>query len=132
MPLHLFTRVLLRQKEGMVSNPRIYIAISTFLPLIGGTEIQALAQGRGLRERGYETTIITFHHDRSWLSREVIEGVPVIRVAGTLQGGREKLPPPLRKLAYLLALGVMGWTLWQHRRQYDILHVYQLNLLALP
>src|SRR5947209_212798 len=46
--------------------------------------------------------------------------------------GREKLPSLLRKLAYLLALVVMGWTLWRHRHQYDILHVYQLNLLALP
>jgi glycosyltransferase involved in cell wall biosynthesis len=29
-------------------------------------------------------------------------------------------------------LMVLGWTLWLHRRHYDILHVYQLTLLALP
>jgi len=116
----------------MVSNPRIYIVIGTFLPLVGGAEKQALAQGRGLRERGYETTIITLRHDMDWIRREVIEGVPVIRVAGRLLEGREKLPRPFQKLSYLLALLVMGWTLWSHRRHYDILHVYQLSTLALP
>ncbi len=114
-----------------MSNPRIYIVISTFLPLVGGAERQALAQSRSLRERGHEVSIITLLHDRQWLRREVIEGVPVIRVAGTLLGGREKLPRPLQRLFYLMALLVMGWTLWQHRHRYDILHVYQLNLLAL-
>src|SRR5436305_9637860 len=93
--------------------------------------MQALAQGRSLSKRGYETTIITFRHDRSWLSREVIEGVPVMRVAGALLGGREKLPRLLQRLMYLAALLVMGWKLWRHRRHYDILHVYQLSSLAL-
>jgi glycosyltransferase involved in cell wall biosynthesis len=116
----------------MVNNPRIYIAISIFLPSVGGAENQALAQGRSLRERGYEATIITLRHDRKWPQHEVIEGVPVMRVAGMLLGNRERLPGLLRKLLYLMAMLVMGWTLWQHRRRYDILHVYQLNLLALP
>ena len=114
-----------------MGNLRIYFAITTFHPLIGGAETQTLAQGRNLRERGYEATIVTFRYDRSWLSREEIEGVPVIRVAGTLLGGREKLPRLLQKLSYLMALVVMGWTLWRHRRHYDILHVYQLSSLAL-
>ncbi len=116
----------------MVNNPRIYIAIRGFFPLVGGAENQALALGRSLRERGYEATIITLRHDRKWPQHEVIEGVPVIRVAGMLLGDRERLPGALRKLLYLMAMQVMGWRLWQHRRRYDILHVYQLNLLALP
>lgn len=116
----------------MAGNLRIYIAISTFLPLIGGAEKQALAQAQNLRERGYETSVITLRHERAWPAREVIEGVPVIRVAGMLLEGREKLPKLLKQLSYLLGLLVMGWTLWRHRRHYDILHVYQLNLLALP
>jgi len=115
-----------------VGNLRIYFAITTFHPLVGGAETQTLAQGRNLRERGYEATIVTFRYDRSWLSREEIEGVPVIRVAGTLLGGREKLPRVLQKLLYLMAMLVMVWTLWRRRHCYDILHVCQLNLLALP
>jgi glycosyltransferase involved in cell wall biosynthesis len=116
----------------LAGNPRIYIAISTFLPLVGGAEKQALAQARDLLERGYKTTIITLRHERAWPKREVIEGVPVIRVAGILLGGRQRLPNVFKKLSYLMGLLVMAWTLWRHRGCYDILHVYQLNLLALP
>lgn len=115
-----------------MSKPRIYIVIPTFLPLVGGTEKQALIQGRSLRERGYEATVITLHHNRKWPQHEVIEGVPVIRVAGWLLGDREKLPGPLRKLLYLMAILWLGWALWQHRRRYDVLHVYKLNLVTLP
>ncbi|GAC1350447.1 MAG: N-acetyl-alpha-D-glucosaminyl L-malate synthase BshA [Ktedonobacteraceae bacterium] len=115
-----------------MSDLRIYIAISTFHPLVGGAEKQALLQARSLRERGHRATIVTFHHEKRWLVREVIEGVPVMRVAGRLLGERKKLPRVLQRLVYLLAMLVMGWTLWQHRHRYDLLHVYQLNLLALP
>ncbi len=111
---------------------RIYIAISTFHPLVGGAEKQALLQARSLRERGHQATIVTFHHEKRWQVREVIEGVPVLRVAGRLLGEREKLPRVLQRLVYLVAMLVMGWTLWQHRHRYDLLHVYHLNLLALP
>jgi len=113
-------------------NPRIYIVTATFLPSVGGAEKQAFAQSRSLRERGYETTIVTFRRKRTWPRHELIEGVPVIRVAGMLLEGRENLPRPLQKLAYLLAMLVMGWTLWRQRQRYGILHVYKLGLLTLP
>src|SRR5258708_693067 len=114
-----------------MSSPRIYIVIANFLPQLGGAEKQAFAQGRGLRERGYEATIITFCYSITWPQREVMEGVPVIRVAGLLLRDREKLPRLLQKLSYLLAMLVMGWTLWRQRQYYDVLHVYQLNFLTL-
>lgn len=110
---------------------RIYIVIATFLPRVGGTEKQALAHGHGLCARGYEATIITFRHSKTWPQREVMEGVPVIRVAATLLKDREKLPRLLQKLFYLLAMLVMGWTLWRQRHHYDVLHVYQLDFLTL-
>jgi glycosyltransferase involved in cell wall biosynthesis len=115
-----------------VSNPRIYIAIGTFHPLVGGAERQALLQGRALRARGYDATIVTLRHNRAWPKYDAVEGVPIIRVAGMVLGGREKLPTPLRRLAYLLGVLTMGWVLWWRRQRYDILHVYQLNLLLLP
>ena len=116
----------------MLSKPRIYIAIATFFPWVGGAEKQALVQAQSLCKRGYAVTIITFRHYRNWLPNEVIEGVPVIRVAGSLLGDRKKLPVLLQKLFYLIAMAVMGLVLWRHRQYYDVLHVYQLNLLALP
>jgi glycosyltransferase involved in cell wall biosynthesis len=111
---------------------RLYIVTATFHPLVGGVETLALAHAHSLRERGFDTTIITFRYDRNWLQREVINEVPVFRVAGMLLGGREKLPKPLQQMLYLLALVVMGWILWRERRCYDILHVHSLTLLAVP
>ncbi|GAC1640449.1 MAG: hypothetical protein NVS4B12_01730 [Ktedonobacteraceae bacterium] len=120
-------------KQSTTSDkPRIYIAISTFHPLVGGAEKQAHAQGHILRERGYESTIVTFRHSKEWAKHETIAGVPVIRTAGFLLGDRKKQPKIFQKALYLIALLVMGWTLWRERHKYDLLHVYQLSLLALP
>ncbi len=114
-----------------MSNPRVYICIDTFHPYVGGAEKQALAQGQSLHKRGYEVTIVTFRYERTWARREVIEGIPVIRVGGILLGDRKRLPRTIQKVSYLLAILVMGWVLWHYRQHYDILHVYQLSLLAL-
>lgn len=116
----------------MDTEPRIYIAIGTFLPLVGGAETQLHAHCRCLRSRGYATTIVTFHHDKKWPRQEEIEGVPVRRVARALLGNREKLPRIVQRVLYALALLVMGWTFWQHRRDYDIVQVSQFGLLVLP
>ncbi|HEX8036881.1 MAG TPA: glycosyltransferase family 4 protein [Ktedonobacterales bacterium] len=113
-----------------MSKPRIYFVLPTFLPLVGGAERQALLHCRSFRERGYEVTMLTLRHDSNWPREEVIDAVPVVRVAGRLLGGRERLPRPLQKACYLMAIFVVVWALWRHRRQYDILHIYQLNLLA--
>jgi glycosyltransferase involved in cell wall biosynthesis len=114
-----------------MSKPRIYIAISTFLPVVGGAEKQALLQAHSLCARGYEATVITLRHESAWPAHEVIEGVPVDRVGGSVLSGRAKLPGPLRKIAYLTGMLIIAWSLWRNRRRYDVLHVYQLNLLAL-
>ena len=113
-----------------MTRSRIYIAITTFLPAVGGAEKQAFAQAHNLRKRGYETTIITFRHQSAWPKSEVMEGVPVIRVAGKMLIDRWKLPRLMQKLAYLVAMLVMAWSLWRDRRRYDVLHVYQLTFLA--
>lgn len=113
-----------------MKNLRVCIAIATFLPMVGGTEKQALMQGKSLHQRGIETMIITLRHDLAWPKREQIDDIPVLRVAGTLLNGRERLPRQLSQLCYLLALLLLGWTVWLHRRHYDLVHVYQLSLLT--
>lgn len=115
-----------------MSNTHVFIVISTFHPFVGGAERQALEQGRSLCQRGLKATIVTFRHNRSWATHDTIDGVPIIRIAGTLLCGREKLPGVVQKLLHLMALVTMGWMLWRYRHHYDVLHVYQLNLLALP
>ena len=116
----------------MEKSLRIYVVIAGFHPLVGGAETQCLAQCRSLWARGYEATVITFCHDRAWLRHDVVEGVPVIRIAGAVLGRREKLPHLVQRLLYLVALVVLGWTLWRHRTRYDIVHLYNLGLLSLP
>lgn len=116
----------------MERNLRVCMAIATFHPIVGGAEKQALAQCRNLRARGYEASVVTFRHDRRWPRHETVEGVPVVRICGLLLGGREKLPRILRRFAYALALAMMGWVLWRRCRHYDIVHVHQFTMLALP
>ena len=111
---------------------RVLIVIATFHPIVGGAEKQALEQGRSLLERGLEATIVTFQHNKLWPVHETMEGVPIIRVAGGLLGERDKLPRVLQKMLYVMALIVMGWTVWRYRHRYDVLHLYQLTLITLP
>ena len=114
-----------------MKKTRVFIVVSTFHPILGGAERQALEQGRGLRQRGLEATIVTFRYNKSWAAHDTMDGVPIIRVAGLLLGSRDKLPRVLQKLLYFMALIVMAWKIWQSRHRYDVLHVYQLSLLAL-
>ncbi|HEU5382647.1 MAG TPA: glycosyltransferase family 4 protein [Ktedonobacteraceae bacterium] len=116
----------------MTNNLRIYMVIDTFLPLVGGAEKQAFLQSRYLREQGVAATIITLHYQRNWLAQEILEGVPVLRVAGTILSWREHAPAFVRRCCYFLALAVLGWQLWRRRHEYEILHVFQLTPFALP
>lgn len=116
----------------MMSRPRIYFAIDTFLPLVGGAERQAFLQASYMREQGFDATIITMRYQRDWPGSECLDGVPVLRVAGTFLAWREHAPGALRRLCYLLALLAMGWQLWRRRHEYEILHVFQLTLFTLP
>jgi glycosyltransferase involved in cell wall biosynthesis len=113
-------------------STRVFIVITTFHPIVGGSETQALLQGRRLRQLGLEATILTFRHNKSWAEYDEIDGLPVMRVGGLLLGRRERLPRIFQKVLYIVALSVMGWKVWRYRHRYDVLHVYALNLVALP
>lgn len=116
----------------MIHKPRIYVTITTFFPLVGGAETQTLAQCQRLLETGHDVHIFTFHHKDSWPAEESVKGVPVKRVAGLFLGRREKLPRPVRQLLYLLAIFAMSWTIWRHRKDFDVLQVCQFSVLVLP
>ncbi len=121
-----------RRGSARVKKPRIYLVIATFYPQVGGAERQALLQCRALRAQGYDTTVITLRHERAWPRREVIDGAPVERVSGAILGNRQRLSAPLRKLAYIVGVFALSWTLWRQRRNYDLVHLYRLNELILP
>jgi glycosyltransferase involved in cell wall biosynthesis len=116
----------------MQDKPRIYMTIGTFHPLVGGAETRTLSLCQQLIKQGYQVQIVTFRHEYVWPIRDTVQGIPVLRVAGLLLGRRHRLPRPLQRLMYLMAMLVMSWTIWSHRQHYDILHVCQLNILSLP
>lgn len=113
-------------------NIRVYIAIETFLPLVGGSEKQAFLQSKYLRARGIEATILTMRFQRDWPACENIAGIPVLRVAGRILAWHDRLPGVLRRVCYLFALFALGWRLWRSRYSYDVLHVFQLTIFTLP
>lgn len=116
----------------MIQKPRIYVAITTFLPSIGGAETQTLAQCQRLLEAGHDVRVLTFRHKHFWQAEESVKGVPVKRVAGLFLGRREKLPRLAQQFLYLLAMLAMSWTIWQHRKHFDVLQVCQFSVLVLP
>jgi glycosyltransferase involved in cell wall biosynthesis len=116
----------------MTSKPRVYIAISTFHPIVGGAERQALLQARVLHAHGYQVTVVTLRQKFIWPPYQLVESVPVIRVAGRFLSGREQHSSLTKSLCYALGLCIFGWTLWQKRSCYDLLHVYHLNLFSFP
>lgn len=118
--------------EQTMRNLRVYIAIETFLPLIGGSEKQAFLQSKYLRAQGIEATILTMRFQRAWPASENIAGIPIRRVAGRILAWHDHLPGVLRRACYLLALFAMGWQLWRSRHEYEILHVFQLTIFTLP
>ncbi|GCE25382.1 hypothetical protein KDA_08660 [Dictyobacter alpinus] len=116
----------------MEQKPRICIAITTFYPYVGGAETQTLAQCQRLIESGYQTQVVTFRHKHTWPLNDVIRGVPVKRIAGSLLGKREKLPRIIQRILYFIAMFVMAATIWRERKTFDVLQVCQFSLLTLP
>jgi glycosyltransferase involved in cell wall biosynthesis len=113
-----------------VSEPRICFVSESFYPYIGGMESQARLHIRGLHRRGYATTILTLRHQRAWPIHEELDGAAVVRVAGTLLDLRARLPRFARRPLYLLSVVLLAQTLWRYRHQYDLVHVYQLTIVA--
>jgi glycosyltransferase involved in cell wall biosynthesis len=113
-------------------KPRVCIAINTFYPIIGGAEHQAFIQARMLHSHGYPVMVVTFRQKFTWVPYEILDGVPVTRLGGRLLSERERFLPVMKRLRYFLGLCLLAWTLWQRRASYDILHVYHMNMFALP
>lgn len=115
-----------------MNNLRVAFLIETFLPLVGGAEKQALRQAIFLRQQGLQPVIITLRHDQSWPAHETMDGVPIVRVAGSVLVWRGQIPRSWRSFNRLLAYIVLGWYLWRVRAIYDIVHVFQVTLFLLP
>ena len=99
---------------------RIALFISQFLPEGGGAERQAHALARMLLARGHQVTVVT-RRLNGLPSREMLDGVPVMRAIRTIDAG------PLFGLTYLLSV---AWFLLRHRGKWDVIHITYIYLDA--
>jgi glycosyltransferase involved in cell wall biosynthesis len=108
---------------------RIRICFIAFLfwPDVGGAQVRTEKQARQLQVLGHDVTVVTFRHYRHWKRKEMLDGLPVVRVGGIYRrNGRLNIG----RLGYLPNIIMMVLTLWRLRHSYDVIHAFQLSLPA--
>ncbi|MBN1993491.1 MAG: glycosyltransferase family 4 protein [Anaerolineae bacterium] len=95
---------------------RVVMVISSFFPIIGGTEKQAQALSMHLLKRGVEVCILTRQYPG--LSKyQVLDGLPIYRLL--VWGCNNNYISTL-----MFTGGVIVWLIW-HARLYDVVHAHQ-------
>jgi len=103
---------------------RICFVSFWFWPSVGGSQVQAEKQARQLQALGHDVTVVTFRHYWQWKRKEILDGLPVVRVGGIYRrNGRLNIG----RLGYLPNFIRMSLTLWRLRRSYDVIHAFQLS-----
>ncbi|GAC1350446.1 MAG: hypothetical protein NVSMB27_33050 [Ktedonobacteraceae bacterium] len=111
----------------MQEHQRICFISFYFSPMVGGAETQSERQARQLQALGNEVTVVTLRADRRWKRREMLDGLPVVRIGGIyMRNGQLRVG----RLGYLPCDIGMFLTLWQLRHEYDVIHVFQMSPLA--
>ncbi len=106
---------------------RICFISFNFSPLVGGAEIQTERQARQQQALGNDVIVVTLRLDRLWKRREVLDGLPVLRVGGIYtRGGLLRAG----RLGHLPIDVAMFLTLWSLRHCYDVIHATQASPLA--
>src|SRR2546421_7903595 len=94
----------------MQDSMRICFISFYFLPMVGGAETQSERQARQLQALGNDVIVVTLQANKRWQQREVLDGLPVVRV-----GGMHRRDGQLRvgRLGYLPYAIEMFLTLWR-------------------
>lgn len=92
----------------------ILMLISSFTPLIGGAEKQAMLLAQTLARRGHQVQIIT-RHVSGTPKHETVHGVSIWRVGSHRPG----------KIWSILSALKWIWSVWKIRNKIDILHAHQ-------
>ncbi len=103
---------------------RICYVSYQFYPAIGGAERRAEKQARQLQSLGHEVTIITLKLKRDWKDRELLDGLPVVRIGGVYRRNGQLRMGKLGQLP--IGIGML-LALWRMRRNYDIIHAFQMT-----
>lgn len=109
------------EHEQVTSLPSICILTETFYPVIGGGETQARSLAEGLKQHGWEVLVLTRRSDAGLPRQEVIESVPVHRIAPSGAGHWKKWGLVLSSFPALIKL----------RRQYDVVFVSGFRVLGM-
>jgi glycosyltransferase involved in cell wall biosynthesis len=106
------------------SGIRLCFISFNFSPVVGGAEIQTERQARQQQVLGNKPIIVTLRLDKHWQRKEILNGLPVVRV-----GGVYTFDGHLRtgKLGHLPIDIAMFLTLWRLRHRYDVIHVAQMS-----
>ncbi len=108
----------------MEDRMRVCFVAFEFWPCVGGAEARAEKVARQLQALGHDVTIVTFRHDRQWKRKEMLDGLPVVRVGGIYRRNGQL---STGRLGYLPANIAMFLTLWRLRHSYDVIHAFQLS-----
>ncbi len=89
---------------------RIWLAPSAFHPARGGVEELTLQIARELARTGHEPTVVVHRHPADLPEREVVDGIPVVRLRFDLPGRspRRLAAYPLDLRRQVRALGALG------------------------
>lgn len=108
----------------MEDRIRICFVAFQFWPDVGGSQVQAEKQARQLQALGHDVTVVTFRHYRQWKRKEMLDGLPVVRVGGIYRrNGRLNIG----RLGHLPSIIMMFLTLWRLRHSYDVIHAFYLS-----
>jgi glycosyltransferase involved in cell wall biosynthesis len=102
---------------------RILMVISQFHPIIGGAEKQAMLLAQALVRRSIKVDVITGWWKFGTPHKETIEGIKIVRNFSCWGMFRIK---GIRTIGALIYMFTLGFYLFTHRRDYDIIHVHQV------
>lgn len=111
----------------MQDHMRICFLSFHFSPMVGGAETQSERQARQLQALGNDVMVVTLRADKRWKRREMLEGLPVVRVGGLYRRNGQLR---VGRLGYLPCALAMLLALWRLRHRYDVIHVFQITPLA--
>jgi glycosyltransferase involved in cell wall biosynthesis len=103
---------------------RVCFVAFMFRPSVGGAQVRAEKEARQLQTLGHDVTVVTFRLDRQWKRKEMLDGLPVVRVGGIYRRNGQL---SIGRLGYLPASIAMFLTLWRLRHTYDVIHAFQLS-----
>jgi glycosyltransferase involved in cell wall biosynthesis len=107
-------------KPDKGASRKILIVVDSVFPGIGGAEIQARLHSASFAALGHEVSVLAPLLLASHPLREMLDGVPVERIAY----------PKIKLLGALILCMRFALVLLMRRRQYDAIHVHTADILA--